>query len=585
MATMLESGQIMLRGAQGGVPMVQPSIQPVEPIAARAAAQQSETMAQLLDRMSTSAFQEAGRLAQQEAIKFAADNPPTPEQIELAKNGVPLPREMRGSIYNEALRKARSLQLASHFEIEGRNELAKILTEVQNGSITGEQASQKIATFTSGYSKTLVGEDPEAAIKFRATMALHGNTVLNSAYEAQMKREQQQKLIKLDMDIDNVGKLLYAAAVQVPDQFDALVDVHRKNISMTALTLGNLGVQREYSDKFEKMVRAAKVSVITNQLQNDAYFTNTTQTIADIRSGSLGMGNKYNNMLINLVATDQAAVEDIVKTFRAEVSARITQREDNERVAKREREGRVNDLMIEYFTPGTSQTRQRQIAFEAAKLNVMSIEQLEKFLDPKQKPGDPKVFAAIEYAINLGDIPDFQTLLSISNRNGMSGEQFKELSGKLKQPMDRDRTDAIRFIRRASGTPDVVSVFASEQDQHKIDKEQKINGYFDALTEDFRAKNPGQRIPFRTLAEQAVQQYDRTEKADARKAGAATAIKNTVDDLVGKKMMPPGISITADTNLDDLARQYPKLGQTESGGGVPIDYLRQQQRILREVAR
>jgi hypothetical protein len=49
--------------------------------------------------------------------------------------------------------------------------------------------------------------------------------------------------------------------------------------------------------------------------------------------------------------------------------------------------------------------------------------------------------------------------------------------------------------------------------------------------------------------------------------------------------MMPEISITADTNLDDLARLYPKLGQTESGGGVPIDYLRQQQRILREVAR
>jgi hypothetical protein len=142
---MLESGQIMLRGAQGGVPMAQPQLQVVEPIAARAAAQQAGTLAEMLDRMSTSAFQEAGRLSQQEAIKFAADNPPTPEQIELAKNGVPLPREMRGSIYNEALRKARSLQLASHFEIEGRNELAKILTEVQSGKITGEQASQKIA--------------------------------------------------------------------------------------------------------------------------------------------------------------------------------------------------------------------------------------------------------------------------------------------------------------------------------------------------------------------------------------------------------------------------------------------------------
>jgi hypothetical protein len=122
-------------------------------------------------------------------------------------------------------------------------------------------------------------------------------------------------------------------------------------------------------------------------------------------------------------------------------------------------------------------------------------------------------------------------------------------------------------------------VFATKDDQHKIDKEQKINGYFDALTEDFRAKNPGQRIPFSALADQAVQQYDRTEKADARKTGASTAIDRTVRDLIEKKQLPASITINADTNLDDLAKRYNKLKPED------IDYLRQQQRILREVAR
>lgn len=580
MATMIESGQMMLRGAQGGVPMAQPSIQPVEPVAARAAAQYAGTMAQLLDRMSESAFQQAGKLAQQEALQFAADNPITPEQVELAKNGMPIVKGMEGNIYNDALRKARGLQLSSHFEIEGRNELAKLLLDIQNGKATGEQVSQKIATFTDGYSRALAAQDPEAAIKFRATMATHGNTVLNAAYEAQLKREQQQKIIKLDMAIDDVGKLLYAAAVQVPDQFEMLADVHRRNISTTALTLGNIGVQKEYSDKFEKMVRAAKVSVITNQLQNDAYFANTSQTIADIRSGSLGQGNKYNNMLIGLVARDQAAVEDIVKTFRGEVSARISQREDAEKLDKRQRDIKANDLMIEYFTPGTPMTRQRDIAHEVAKLNVMSIEQLEKFLDPKQKPGDPYAFSAIRYATQLGEYPDFQSLLAVANRHGMNGEQFNELSRELKQPMDRDRTDAIRFIRRSSGTPDVVSVFATAQDQHKIDKEQKILRYFDTAVENFRVQNPGQRIPFGSLADQAVQQYNNIEKADARRDGALKAIANTVADLVKTNRLPASITIDANTNLDDLKRRYPKLREVED-----IDYLRQQQNILREVAR
>ena len=76
MATLpvVEGGQMMLRGAQGGVPMAQVSAGQVEPIAARAAAQQAGTLAQMLDRMSASAFQEAGRLAPIEAMLRLAGN-------------------------------------------------------------------------------------------------------------------------------------------------------------------------------------------------------------------------------------------------------------------------------------------------------------------------------------------------------------------------------------------------------------------------------------------------------------------------------------------------------------------------------
>jgi hypothetical protein len=49
--------------------------------------------------------------------------------------------------------------------------------------------------------------------------------------------------------------------------------------------------------------------------------------------------------------------------------------------------------------------------------------------------------------------------------------------------------------------------------------------------------------------------------------------------LIEKKQLPASITISADTNLDDLAKRYNKLKPED------IDYLRQQQRILREVAR
>ena len=87
MATRIESGQMQLRGA-GNVPMVQPQLQQVDYIGPRVAAQGNSQLAQILDRMSASAFQMAGQMRQQEGLQYAAQNPLTTEQINFAKDGL-----------------------------------------------------------------------------------------------------------------------------------------------------------------------------------------------------------------------------------------------------------------------------------------------------------------------------------------------------------------------------------------------------------------------------------------------------------------------------------------------------------------
>jgi len=64
MATRIESGQMQLRSV-GGVPMVQAQQQQVDYIGPKVAAQGAGQLAQILDRMSASAFQTAGVMRQQ----------------------------------------------------------------------------------------------------------------------------------------------------------------------------------------------------------------------------------------------------------------------------------------------------------------------------------------------------------------------------------------------------------------------------------------------------------------------------------------------------------------------------------------
>lgn len=353
MATRLESGQIQLRSA-GGVPMERVTPQQVDFVAPRAEAAAANTMANILDRMSQSTFQKAAELREREGIRFAAENPPSIAQLKLAAGiddvtgeplqGGPMVSAIPGlgkissdiSVYGKALARARTLQLASHFEIEGRAEAAKLLTEVKNGSITSKDVSAKLLTVTNGYATALAEVDGEASIKFRATMATHGNTVLNAAYEAESKRKKEQTIAKFDFDFDNSMQLLEATISQgfftdnngQKRSIDDMAFIVNQNIATNSLLLGDAALQKEYSEKFRVALRNAKISAVTKFVLSDEYMLDPDDTLRKIRTGDLG---KMSDVIQGLVVNDFDAVAKITANY-------ITANNEREAIATRKRE-------------------------------------------------------------------------------------------------------------------------------------------------------------------------------------------------------------------------------------------------------
>jgi len=581
MATRIESGQIQLRSA-GGVPMQQIQPQAVDQVGFRAQAQTAGTLGQVLDRMSGALFEQAGKKAQEQALNDYFNNyRVTDQQIEAAKNGIPVDLSLgKGfSIYDVALQKARSYELSGRFEVEAKNEYNLIYDKLVNNEMSVKDAAVKMKSVTDGYSRVLGKEDGEAALKFVSSMGMHASTIMAKGFELEAKRKREQDVVTLQQALFNEIKLLQPT-LEAPLELDDNGQPRSPNVKLEAvrLKLGQVGTAigglergNAMQADWDKAVRQAKIDVLTKVVISDQYLLNPTQTLNAIRKGQLG---DKTHILQDLIATDLQAVEEVSKNYMQALADRRTLNDDAQKEEKRKREADANTLMIEFHQKGTPMKRKEDIALQVAKMGVFSIEQLDKYLSPEPKDGDPYAYANIETRIAFGEITDPAELKRIAMRSGMSGPQYVRLNSKLLEGFNQEKSDAMRYLRRVSGVPDVASLFASKDDEHKIIKNNKMNDLFEFQVNAFRQTNPGVPIPYKQIARQTEDTYNTGDRADAVKTKARNQINNVVGDLVTSKKLPAGTVVDENTNIDDLATRY-KLKEDDAS------YLRQQQKTLR----
>lgn len=567
----IDSGRVQLTGG-GSVPMQRVSVPDVNFVGPRAQAQGAGQLADAIDRMGQQLFSDAFQQREREGLQFAAENPPTPEQLEAAKNGDLTSLDFGAnpvSVFQQAVKKARALQISQRFEMEGQQQLVDILSEVKQGRASADQVLTKINTMTEGLGRTLAKIDPDASYKFRASMATTGNSVYREALNAQVDRERKENIVKLDIHVRNARTLLEGAYESSPENADIQAGILVKNIQLAATLLNDPELQAKYGQMAMDAVRDAKISVVSAALSKPEFAAGDTNAVLNrIRAGDMG---KYSNVLKSLLTgpnKDNGAVVQIEKNYMEYVSNQRILRNDAEKADQKNREIKANDLMIEYFTPGTPVTRKKAIANEVAGLRVLSIEQLEKYLDPKAKDGDPYAFANLETRIVMGEITDPDELRRLSARAGMSGKQYQQLNSELLQGFKSDKAEALRYLRRVSGVPDVQSMFTSKDDEHKIQKNEKLTKVWKDSVDAFRIKNPGAPIPFSQLARDAETSYNATDRADAEKNRSRKQLSDYSTELISKKKVPAGFVIDENTNVDDLIARgiIPKSDKNDTAG-------------------
>jgi hypothetical protein len=431
--------------------------------AANVQAQGANALAQMVDRMSQSAFQTAGQLFQQAAVEDVASNPLTPEQLEMAKNGDMSQLGIGGSrlnIYDATVRKARSFQLASAFDTEAKAEVVKILSDVENGGATSEQAANKLNTITRGFSQSLAQVDADAALKFTASMGVYANTVMAEAYKSEQKRTKEKQALLLESNFTNTMKLVepalsqgfYVDASGQEQPIEPLLDVYRKNISDTAFAAGGLPMANQYLAKFDAQVAEAKVNAATKVAMGDDYMADPVMGLQRLMKGDLG---RMSGVFMMMPQDDKGKVI-------ANYMVAVNQRDSAEKAEIEDQKQAAIKLFVPLYNeavalPDSSPKRKQLIAQITAisngNPNAVPLSVMSSLLTPdKEGAGDSMVEFNIMSGIYNGTITNPSQIYARVGK-GLTGKQAVSLLGKLVSEDRRDQGDLDRGISKLAGIP------------------------------------------------------------------------------------------------------------------------------------
>jgi hypothetical protein len=602
MVTRLESGRIQLN-APGGAPMERVVPQQVDyMVAAREQARGAGAMADIIDRMSQSAFSFAKEMAAQEAVQYAADNPPDRDQLLLAAGFDPATNEFSGvakdgkrnapipiTAFNKAYQKARGAQIAILLKTEGSNEIAKMLTRLDEEgtqNLSSNQISEKLANMIAGYTAAAKKESPEAAIEVQASLAASGHTAIEKARQLELKAAVEKRLIKLDDLYENQLIELTESFNTAPQAAVFKITAFTETVMNAAIATNDRTVIAETRKKVEKAVLEAQVNAVLKSIVTDkdlmADFVGTREKIY---KGDLG---KLSLVMQNLNFYHPGVVTNLVNTFQQQA---VDLRNANDYKKEQEAKARDQSFVSKYAEwVKASPVRKRELERDMVPL-ARSTADLDKILKPQggENKGNPLLVSALRDEIASGRITSPYQLHNYFTRGQINAEQLSSLQTSIYSGDAKSRTDASRVLRSFAGVGDqIVGTF--EKDKMEFIKLEKLENRYDKALETERNRiallPPDKKvgIDYEGIAQKVIEDYRKNDVATDRKTTAQQRLDKIAARI--KKDFKINVEIKASTSIDDLkALKGKKEGDFFSSKVLTDDELsviEKQLKILKE---
>lgn len=306
-------------------------------------AQYQGQIAQVLDRMSSTVFGMAGQMSQRAGLQFAAENPLTAEQLAAMARGDVSEIDMGSplNVYNSAIRKARALEVSGHAEIEARDKMTELLQRAETGEVDTQYIRDQLTAVTNGYSEAIAQIEPDAAYKFRASMATTGNQVLERAARIDSQRRMATNVVKLQRDFSNRVKMIETylsnerpidGETGQPIPLEELIDAEVQNFINSTMAIVGADKAVQMGQELMGAVNAAKVNVITNAvINNDRQIGgNFLTAVTRLQNGNAGI---YSDIYNSMTLQERAAMRNELRSQ----SMQIEQAQDRARALGKER--------------------------------------------------------------------------------------------------------------------------------------------------------------------------------------------------------------------------------------------------------
>jgi hypothetical protein len=422
--------------------------------------------------------------------------------------------------------------LASAFDTEAKGEVVKIMSDVENGKLTSEQAAEKLNTLTTGYSQSLAMADGDAALKFTASMGVYANTVMAEAYKSEQKRTKEKNALLLESNFSNTMKLVEPALLQgfyvdaegAEQPIEPLLEVYRKNISDSAFAAGGLPLANQYLAKFDAAVAEGKINAATKVAMGDDYMADPVMGLQRLMKGDLG---RMSGVFMNMPQDDKSKVV-------ANYMVAVNQRDSAEKTAlESQKQDAIKSFVPLYnqalALPESSPQRKQLIAQITAisngNPNAVPLSVMSSLLSPdKEGAGDSMVEFNIMAGIYNGTITDPSQIYARVGK-GLTGKQAVSLLGKLVSEDRRDQGELDRGISKLAGIsviPGQVVVIDPKGQEFK-----RRNELAEAA-EQIRAQaaNEGKFLSPRQVLEQLTKDIDARRNSEGAKQARDLLTRN-----------------------------------------------------------
>ena len=408
-------------------------------------AQTAETQGELQSKLAQLLNPITTDIAKDRAMKYAAENPITIEQLEAAKEGnvsdiKGSPLTIRGKILN----KIRANEISARLEHEAETELLKMLPDINSGNISSKDVLDKINGLTDGY--TAIGKmDASVTLQFRASIETLGNSMYKTALSKEIQKQKTIDRISAKRAIDNFEAKInvHLSDINKPENFvtsvnkkgepestfSVLMDKEFNSLKNQILAF-DAEVFEEAIREADKIVRKTRVRSILNFVNSQSN-KNYAQTVTNLTTGNLGPGYSQLYMQLN----DQERV-DLVNTYINNINNVNTARELRRKEDNITLSAQFSDLAIRFTKAEGNPAEQEKIREEIKSLRntfnepYIKPNQIENFFGNKGA-NIVNIFDLEQKIVNnqIKDVPELQELaLSVGADISQIGSLVKTFS-------------------------------------------------------------------------------------------------------------------------------------------------------------